>query len=562
MSVIRVTRYLSTLRDYQHACIQESLKNFKDGLKRVAVSLPVGNVISEVLGSGKTKIGIEQGTRKADKDCQVLIASVATLGRNRSERLERYNPDEFKCIIIDEAHHATASTYQRILEYFKVYDNDSHIKLWGCSATLRRHDGLSLAPTFEKVIYQLPVLDLISMGHLCDLSIKTIKTNLNLGKIATLNGDFNLAQLSASVDTSIRNQIVVATYLDQLETHRMKSTLVFAVNIQHIQNLVAEFVNNGIEAVGIHSCTTQDDREKILYDFKEQKIPVLINCGIITEGVDIPNIDCLLMARPTKSGVLLQQMLGRGMRLHPGKESCLVLDFVDTIDSSMMVATIPTLLGLDPSYVMNEKLSSKARQLNSSKDPNKILTDSSAYSLDEVTVTLIPFDNPFAVNSVQQDSAFIKKYSKLSWVRTGMEKWVIFVYPADETVILERGPDGLFNGYSRMVRRGQRTKEMQILKHDNFESAVRGLDQYIIEKAGYTFSENMSWTANWRKLEMTPKQTELMRKYGVSGELNRGIAADIITKSRHGVKGYLKKQARRDKVSQKAELERQKLSII
>ncbi|KAJ3269305.1 hypothetical protein HDV01_001591 [Terramyces sp. JEL0728] len=598
MRVRRVIRTFSTLRDYQHECIQESLNHFESGLKRIAVSLPVGsgktvifsNLIPRIKNpapnahktlilahrqellfqayrtvkkySPDIKIGIEQGSRKPDLDCKVLIASVATLGRNRSDRLERYNPSDFKCIIIDEAHHSTASTYQKILNYFRVYDKDSQIKLWGCSATLRRHDGRSLAPTFEKVVFQLPVFELIQNGYLCDLTIKTIKTNYSLGKIATQNGDFNLAQLATTCDTSIRNQIVVATYLDQLQSYNMKSTLVFAVNVQHIQHLVQGFINNGIEAVGVHGGTPQDQREQILQDFKDQKFPVLVNCGIITEGVDIPNIDCLLMARPTKSGVLLQQMLGRGMRLHEGKKTCLVLDFVDTIDQNVMRATIPTLLGLNPDYVLDDTLSAKMTELadKNQNETNEPVSD--GYGLGEVTISLIPFENPFALESIYKETLFTKKYSKFAWIRTGAERWVIFLLVKNETVSLERGADGLFHGYSRTAHRNIKSKPKEIMSHDNFESATRALDQYIVDKIGYHSSKDLYWDAGWRSLDMTPAQAKLMSKYGIKGDLNRGIAADIITKYLHGAKGHIQRQQQQNKISEKQETERKKLMII
>jgi ATP-dependent helicase IRC3 len=121
------------------------------------------------------KLGFEQGSKKAEiANCDIVLASVQTLGRVPNSnsttigRLNKFNPEEFGLIIIgkllinlDEAHHASAATYQRILEYFGAYDPISPIKVWGCSATLRRHDGVSLSPTFEEVIYDMKIKDLI-----------------------------------------------------------------------------------------------------------------------------------------------------------------------------------------------------------------------------------------------------------------------------------------------------------------------------------------------------------------------------------------------------------------
>lgn len=186
--------------------------------------------------------------------------------------------------------------------------------------------------------------------------------------------------------------------------HGRKATLVFAVNIAHINALVKNFLANGVEAKGISSSTTNYEREQILKDFADQKFPVLINCGILTEGVDMPIIDFLMLARPTKSSVLLQQMLGRGMRLYPGKEFCLVLDFVDMVSERMMIATVPTLLGID---------------VDSAAPKNTMIANSTLLTIPEklhfifdnkyLKLILSPFFNPFG-------GGFFKYYaSELKW---------------------------------------------------------------------------------------------------------------------------------------------------
>lgn len=157
--------------------------------------------------------------------------------------------------------------------------------------------------------------------------------------------------------------------------------MVFAVDIAHLESLTETFRQYGYDARGLSSKTNDDERAQMLKDFKDQKFPVIVNCGILTEGtgklllvactlrvlpdlklttnqrlllLDIPVIDSIIMARPTKSNVLFQQMLGRGMRLHPGKEDCLVLDFVDVVRGDGLV-TLPTLLGLETDSVLKGK---------------------------------------------------------------------------------------------------------------------------------------------------------------------------------------------------------------
>jgi ATP-dependent helicase IRC3 len=128
--------------------------------------------------------------------------------------------------------------------------------------------------------------------------------------------------------------------------------LVFGVDIKHVESLTEMFKKCGLDARGISSKTKPHIRAETLKEFKERKFPVLVNCGILTEGTDIPNIDCVIMSRPTKSPVLFQQMIGRGMRLSPEKEDCLVLDFIDSYSQIPDLVTTPTLLGLDPTMEM------------------------------------------------------------------------------------------------------------------------------------------------------------------------------------------------------------------
>lgn len=297
------------------------------------------------------RVSIEQGSMDADWDADVVVASVPTLGRAKSARIERFDPAEFKCIVIDEAHHATASTYLRILDYFGARDDESAIKVWGCSATLRRHDGVSLGAVFEKIGYSRTIMDMWDEGWLCRAKPKHIETNIDLTHVpvTSTTGDFSQPKLAAATNNAKRNQLIVDSWRALAHESGRKSTLVFGVDVQHTADLQAAFVANGIEAYHVHGGTKKLERSEILADFRAQEFPVLINCGVYTEGTDIPCVDCLILARPTKSSVLFQQMLGRGLRQHPGKSDCLVLDLVDNIGRNSCL-TLPSLMGLLPSF--------------------------------------------------------------------------------------------------------------------------------------------------------------------------------------------------------------------
>ncbi|KAJ2044905.1 putative ATP-dependent helicase IRC3 [Coemansia sp. RSA 922] len=381
----RLCRFAHTLRPYQQECIDTCLSLLRAGVRRQAVSLPVGsgktvvfsNLIQQVpaptelatktlvlahreelleqaarqiqAASPQLRIAIDQGTRQANPAADVIVASVATLGRMHSSRLQRHDASRYKCIIIDEAHHAAASSYTRILEHFQ---GDQAPFVWGCSATLHRHDGLRLTDVFDKIVYQKPFLDMVREGWLCPMRITTVRTTCSIDGVRSQAGDFATAALSKVVNVDTRNLAIVRAHATLAE--KRKSTLVFAVDVAHARELVASFIHYGTKAEAVFGMTATAERERILSDFRSGTLPVLVNCGILTEGTDIPNIDCVMMARPTRSSVLFQQMLGRGMRKSPSKQDCLVIDFVDSFRRSVSLITLPTLLGLDPALVLTD----------------------------------------------------------------------------------------------------------------------------------------------------------------------------------------------------------------
>ncbi|KAJ2484124.1 DEAD DEAH box helicase [Coemansia sp. RSA 2320] len=375
-------RWAHTLRPYQQECIDKCLASLQAGVRRQAVSLPVGSgktvIFSRLIQqipatrAGATKtlvlahreellvqaarqiqaaapqltVTIDQGTRQANVAADVVVGSVATLGRAGGARLQRHEAQRFKCIIIDEAHHAAAESYGRVLAHFAAAEP----VVWGCSATLQRHDGLGLAGVFDAVVYHKDFLDMVREGWLARMRVATVRTACNIDAVRSYAGDFAPAALSHAVNNSARNEAVVTAHATLGAGRR--STLVFAVDVAHAAELARAFAHFGVRAEAVLGTTPPAERERMLRDFRSGALPVLVNCGILTEGTDIPAIDCVLLARPTRSAVLFQQMLGRGMRLAPAKPDCLVVDFVDSLRRGVAQVTLPTLLGLDPALVL------------------------------------------------------------------------------------------------------------------------------------------------------------------------------------------------------------------
>jgi ATP-dependent helicase IRC3 len=162
-----------------------------------------------------------------------------------------------------------------------------------------------------------------------------------------MQGDFVASSLSELVNTPERNQLLVEAWRQHAAGR--KSTLIFAVDVQHSKDIAQTFNELGIPAYSVDGQTRADTRADILDRFRAGEIPVLVNCAVFTEGTDIPCIDCLIMARPTRSSVLYQQMVGRGLRLFGGKQDCLCIDMVDTMGRNAII-TVPSLMGLSSEF--------------------------------------------------------------------------------------------------------------------------------------------------------------------------------------------------------------------
>ncbi|GES77662.1 P-loop containing nucleoside triphosphate hydrolase protein [Rhizophagus clarus] len=579
-SVVQVNmRYSSTLsylRPYQKECIDTCLSKFLDHkVNRQIVSLPVG--------SGKTVIfshlikQIPSPFPDADKVLVLAhreelidqaynqISKYSDLTRAKGEQKEMQKL--FLAIIIDEAHHVAASSYRRILKYFGADKKETHLFVWGCSATVRRYDGLALINAFDEIAYHKDFLDMIQEKWLCNLRVTTIKTNVDLSKVKSHKGDFHLNDLSKYLNVDSRNNVIVRTYLE-LAAQR-KSTLVFGVDIKHVESLTATFKRCGLDAREISSKTKPHIRAETLKEFKERKFPVLVNCGILTEGTDIPNIDCVIMSRPTKSPVLFQQMIGRGMRLSPEKEDCLVLDFIDSYNQIPDLVTTPTLLGLDPTTEMrDENLESFCVREKETSEEKK-----SGIIIDTPTkIHITEYSDPFEIIDDCSGAKYIGSISDNVWLRVGDDSYVISLQSYGTIKVKKE------NGTYCVIKRKKISRRVKgIMKHyyvkenlpitsDSLSFTIRASDKWIKEKYGTkTASTIASRYAKWRNHPLTKQQITWLKKNLISlcekelNRLNKGQASNLMTKIIEGAEGNWKlKQKRGMIVEKKKEKEKKK----
>jgi hypothetical protein len=227
---------------------------------------------------------------------------------------------------VDEAHHAGAPTYRRIFDHFGLFEPATPRLLIGFTATPRRGDHQGLGEVFEEVCYARDLREMIVGSYLAPISGWRVDTDVSLDGVKVRHGDFVESQLADVVNTRIRNHMLVKAYRDLARGRR---TIVFCVNVAHAQAAQLVFAEAGVRAAAVWGMLPKDERRATLARFSEGELDVVTNCNLLTEGFDEPRVDCVIMARPTRSKLLYAQMVGRGTRLHPDKTDLLVVDIAD-----------------------------------------------------------------------------------------------------------------------------------------------------------------------------------------------------------------------------------------
>lgn len=242
----------------------------------------------------------------------ITVGSVQTL--QRENRLNQFAPDYFDTIIVDEAHHCLSDTYQRVLNHFDA-------KVLGVTATPDRGDRRNLGKYFESCAYDYSMRAAIKDRYLCPIRAQLIPLELDISNVSVNNGDYSAGEIGNALEP----------YLEQIaaeiaDNYSDRKTVVFLPLIHISQKFCAMLRARGIKAAEVNGEST--DRAEILSDFESGKYSVLCNSMLLTEGWDCPSVDCVVVLRPTKIRSLYLQMVGRGMRLFPGKNELLLLDFL------------------------------------------------------------------------------------------------------------------------------------------------------------------------------------------------------------------------------------------
>ena len=383
---------------------------------------------------------------------------------------------------------------------------------------------------------------------LANVIFTTVESKANLDKVKNNSfGDFMTGQLSQAVNTPVTNDITVKSWL--VKASQRKSTLVFCVDRSHVHDLTQVFRGHGVDARYILGDTSKKVRGMELDKFRNRQYPVLVNCGVFTEGTDIPGIDCVILARPTRSRGLLTQMIGRGMRLHEGKGDCHIIDMVASLGKGI-VAT-PTLYGLDPKEMLHEATPEQLKRLKKrqdAQDPCQPLKNTRSEAEASRSVSYTDYETVYDLIDDTSADRHIRGMSQYSWIQVTPSRHTLTFHdnsymsinrndeakPPFEVVYTEKMiPPRITKSPYKRPRR--------IAQADTLSGAVHAADTFATEHSQRAL---MYHFAPWRRQPASDGQLEFLckihqitlqdiRQRGIT----KGKAADMITKIKFGARG-------------------------
>lgn len=525
------------LRDYQEQALSAVDQAEADGTRRQVLVMPTGagkTVVfaamikrrrqralvlahrDELIEQAVDKIravipGATVGVVKAERDdhwAPIVVASVQTLSRpRRMAALQAGNTLErpIGLVVCDEAHHAAAKSYRDIFDELRCGDPWGPL-LVGVTATPDRGDKVRLDDVFERIVFEVGLLDLIGKGYLCDIrAVRVQMEGLNLDRIKRSHGDYAADALEAALEDADQP---ANTALAIQEHAPDRKTLVFTASVALAQETAAELLALGIRAEWVAGEMPMVDRRAVLERFRTGRTQVVVNCMVLTEGFDSPDTDCVVIARPTTSRALYQQMAGRGLRTAPGKEDCLLIDVVGVTERHDLQHAA-TLAGVE--FAQRVKGDPELTMLEAMAQQDRLFAD-------PVTGRLV---------SVPVD---IFKRSRLAWSRAGQGVWTLPV-SAEARLAIVPGAVGW-----DVVKVDTTTRRVEIVS----KGLDAGYAQGVVEEMART--EGNAWMTDrdafWRKsTDLSDKQIAYAQRLRIDvdaltaengGTLTKGQLSDAI----------------------------------
>ena len=513
-----------TLRPYQEEALTAVSRAYARGIARPVIALPTGTgktvVFSHLVKerAGRCLILVHRdelirqaydklqeilpsvavGVVKAEEDehtAPIVVASVQTLGRTK--RLDRLTWD-FATVIVDEAHHAVAATYRRILERAGSFRKGGPLTL-GVTATPMRGDRVGLEHVFQKIVYRKTLLEMIMAGYLADLRAIQIQLHADFRQLRTRAGDFVDAEVANLLLQVNAPEHILAAYQDHAPGRK---ALLFTPTV-HLAALMAELFNSaGIATECVSAETPLEDRRALLHRFHTGETRVITNCGVLTEGYDEPSVDCIIVARPTQSTPLFTQMVGRGTRLYPGKTDCVVIDVVGATTHHHL-ASVASLTGLPLHALHTRSVREVHEELVQIEERTPVRMQRTAHTVD----------------LFRQRPLHWVKVEEVFSLSLGDQGWIILAPAGKETTHWEA---------TIMSQNGEQTT----LASGYSLPYIQGIAEDHARKVGAGGLTNPK--AYWRQNPASDKQLNVLRYLRISHAvpITMGEASDLITQAK------------------------------
>jgi len=526
-----------TLRPYQSEAIAAIKRDWHAGINDVLLTMATGGgktavflaLLNNVLVSDKRGLVIahrkelidqplarlysyfpgwqgKAGIVMADQnepEKQLIIATVQTLAaQGRVEGILAHGPIDY--LVIDEAHHATASTYLSVYEALKAANPG--LKHLGVTATPVRADGDGLSKVYKKESAHYGIVELIQAGYLAPVRWLAIQVGISLAGVKSTNGDFVKSQLSNVYEVDNCFDLVV-------ESHKKyaggRQAVAFTVTVDGAYRLAEKFRNAGISAEAADGTTRKVDRQAILDSFSLGQTQVLCNVGLYTEGLDVPQASCIHQVRPTRSDGLYTQMVGRALRTFPGKVDALILDYapMETRNIAMMGDVLGIPLRRD-SYIQDDAERGEA---------------AGGFTFDGKTRWLA--GSPAEIISRQLDYLDMTPWS---WYRDGGWMTLGLGKAADEierTLVISPPRDGEMTLYG-LAKRDGGSWQVQKLADGTFDELSQKADEICSRLGNASLAMRQR---NWRREPPSDKQISYARR--IKGAWKPGMSKGVLAQS-------------------------------
>lgn len=444
--------------------------------------------LEEITGRSVGIVKAEQNELSRD----IIVASVQTVSREK--RLQPLKEIKWKTVVVDEAHHAEADTYQRVLKAVGSFDRTPTL---GVTATPYRADNKPMGKTWQKIVHSMTIKQGVKEGYLSKLSAVTVRLNADFKKLRKVKGEIRDDDAEKLL-MEARAPLHIAQAIDELAVGR--PTLVFTPTVKVAYEVAKACIRKQLTAEVVTGETVLDIRRDALRRLHIGLTHVITNCAVLVEGYDEERIGCIVMARPTLSQTFYIQCIGRGTRLHPEKEDCLIIDVVGSThrhDLCRAPVLMTEIVGEDrfvPEYEVREQ------GLKLVEEHPEI---------------------PGAPLHVEKVDLFAER--PFAWVKTNFG-YVIDLGQFDGAVYMAESDKGW------AVFRNDEGTISRVYDGESFGYAQGMAEDYIRELGCDALARK---SAPWRRLPMSIGQAHTMEKFGVpynSDTWTKGDASDAIAK--------------------------------